>query len=230
MTRQIVLEPGSYTCQNLGDVAMMQITVARLKELWPHAEIGVVTNRPDRLSHFCPSVTPISAEWRSAWLSGRSLLGSLHQKLPADISARLRSLERLLWFRCPVVADVGFLLKTLIKRRPVSSPSSFRKWLTGADLVVVSGMGGLNDAFADSACPLLDELEFVLQAGIPVVAFGQGVGPITNPELLARARSVLPRLKLIGLREDYTGLPLLESIGVLLNSHIDFVPVLREIL
>jgi len=75
-------------------------------------------------------------------------------------------------------------------------------------------MGGLNDAFADSACPLLDELEFALQAGVPVVAFGQGVGPITNPELLARARSVLPRLTMISLREGYTGLPLLESFGV----------------
>jgi colanic acid/amylovoran biosynthesis protein len=75
-------------------------------------------------------------------------------------------------------------------------------------------MGGLNDAFADSACPLLDELEFVLQAGVPVVVFGQGVGPITDPELLAKARAVLPRLKLIGLREGHTGLPLLESLGV----------------
>jgi colanic acid/amylovoran biosynthesis protein len=75
-------------------------------------------------------------------------------------------------------------------------------------------MGGLNDAFADSACSLLDELEFVLQAGIPVVAFGQGVGPITDPALLARARSVLPRLKLIGLREDHAGLPFLEFLGM----------------
>lgn len=214
MTRQIVLEPGSYTCQNLGDVAMMQITVARLKELWPHAEIGVVTNRPDRLSRFCPSVTPISGEERNAWLSCQSLIGGLHQRLPAGISVLLRSLERLLWFRYPVVTDFGFLLKTLIKRRPVSSPFSFRKCVTGADLLVVSGSGMLNDAFADSACPLLDELEFVLQAGIPIVAFGQGVGPITDPELLARARSVLPRLKLIGLREGHTGLPLLESLGV----------------
>jgi len=102
----------------------------------------------------------------------------------------------------------------MIKRRLISSPSSFRKRLTGADFLVVSGMGGFNDAFADSACPLLDELEFALQAGVPVVAFGQGVGPITNPELLARARSVLPRLTLISLREGFTGLPLLESFGM----------------
>lgn len=214
MHNHIVLEPGSYACQNLGDVAMMQVAVARLRELWPLAEIGVVTSRPDRLLRFCPSVEPISVETRNAWLSGRCLIGGLHRKLTAGISAVLLRLERLLWLRCPEVTELGVRLKAMIKRRPVPSPSSFRIRLTGAGLLVVSGMGGLNDAFADSACPLLDELEFVLQAGVPVVVFGQGVGPITDPELLAKARAVLPRLKLIGLREGHTGLPLLESLGV----------------
>jgi colanic acid/amylovoran biosynthesis protein len=80
--------------------------------------------------------------------------------------------------------------------------------------MVVSGMGGLNDAFGDSACSLLDELVAVLQAGVPIVAFGQGIGPITDHALLAKAREVLPRLKLICLREGHTGLPLLQSLGV----------------
>lgn len=214
MTKRIVVEPGSYACQNLGDVAMMQVAVTRLGELWPHAEFEVVTSRPDLLSRYCPSAAPISVEARNAWLSGRSLIGGLHRKLPAGISAPLQKLEKLLWLRCPAVTEFGVRLKATIMRRPASSPSNFRKQLTGADLLVVSGMGGLNDAFEDSACPLLDELEFVLQAGIPVVAFGQGVGPITEPALLEKARAVLPRLELIALREGHTGLPLLESFGV----------------
>jgi len=49
---------------------------------------------------------------------------------------------------------------------------------------------------------------------VPVVAFGQGIGPITDPALLAKIRSVLPRVALIGLREGRCGLPLLESLGV----------------
>jgi colanic acid/amylovoran biosynthesis protein len=214
LTIRIVVEPSGYHCLNMGDVAMMQIAVARLSELWPRAEIGVITSRPDRLLRFCPSVAPISAELRNDWLSGRSLIGGLHRKLPLRISIPLQRLEKILWFRCPVVTDLSVRLKAMIKRRPVPSPSSFRKRVTGADLLVVSGAGMLNDAFADSACPLLDELEFALQAGVPVVAFGQGVGPITDPDLLARARSVLPRLMLISLREGFTGLPILESFGV----------------
>jgi colanic acid/amylovoran biosynthesis protein len=78
----------------------------------------------------------------------------------------------------------------------------------------MSGAGALNDAFADSVCPLLDEITFALKAGIPVVAFGCGIGPITNPELMAKLRAVLPRFKLISLRENLYGLPLLVSLGV----------------
>jgi colanic acid/amylovoran biosynthesis protein len=57
-------------------------------------------------------------------------------------------------------------------------------------------------------------LEFVLRAGVPIVAFGQGIGPITDPVLLAKTKAVFPRLKLIGLREGNQGLALLESLGV----------------
>ena len=214
MGKRVVVEPGSYGCHNMGDIAMMQVAVTRLKELWPHAEIQVVTSSPALLLRYCPSATPLSAETRNTWLSGRSLSPGLHRKLPARLAALLRGMEKHLWMRHPDVTDLGVSLKSKLMRRPASSPSSFRKRLVEADLLVVSGMGGLNDAFKDSACPLLDELEFALQAGVPVVAFGQGIGPISDPELLERARAVLPRLRLIALREAYAGLPLLESLGV----------------
>jgi colanic acid/amylovoran biosynthesis protein len=214
VTKCIVVEPGSYGCLNMGDVAMMQVAVSRLNELWPDAEIAVVTGCPDRLLRFCPSVAPLSCEARNAWLSGRSFLGGFHRRLPSGISDVLRRLERLLWLRSPSVTDLGVCLKARMLRRPVPSPSSFRKRLLGANLLVVSGAGMINDAFADSAIPLLDELDAAMRAGIPVVAFGQGIGPIADPALLAKARAVLPRLELIALRERYAGLPLLESLGV----------------
>jgi colanic acid/amylovoran biosynthesis protein len=214
MIKRIVVEPSGYHCLNMGDVAMMQVAVARLSELWPHAEIEVVIGRPDLLRRYCPSAVPLAVEARNAWLSGRSLIGGVHRRLPSRVSAMLQGLEGLLWLRCPAVTELGVRLRAAILRRTPPSPSSFRKRLTGADLLVVSGAGGFNDAFADSALPLLDELEFALRAGIPVVAFGQGVGPIADPALLAKARTVLPRFALISLREGRTGLPLLESLGV----------------
>ncbi|MGC9158367.1 MAG: hypothetical protein ACP5FH_05200, partial [Terracidiphilus sp.] len=90
MNRRILVEPGSYACQNTGDVAMMQVAAARLAELWPFAEVGFVTSHPERLARFCPSATPILSEERNAWLLERSLMGKLHRALPAGISAPLR--------------------------------------------------------------------------------------------------------------------------------------------
>ena len=198
----------------MGDVAMMQVAVTRLQELWPSADIEVLTSCPEQLLRFCPSVTPFSVESRNVWLSGRSLISGVFQKMPSETSILLHRLERQLWLRFPGVTEIEVCLKAAILRRPKLSPSGFRKRLVGADLLVLSGAGVTNDAFADQAYPLLDEMEFVLRAGIPVVAFGRGIGPIANPALLARVRDVFPRLKLIGLREAHTGLPLLESLGV----------------
>jgi len=214
MARRILVEPGSYGCHNMGDVAMMQVAVARLGELWPHARIEVVTSRPDLLSHFCPSAVPISAESRASWLLGRSLIGGLHKKIPVGISSILLKIERFFWLRCPVVTEYAVRLKAALQHRKIPPPAIFRKLITGADLLVLSGAGALNDAFADSALPLLDELEFALNVGLPVVAFGRGLGPLTEPVLVKKAQDVLPRFKLIGLREGRTALSLLVSFGV----------------
>ena len=43
---------------------------------------------------------------------------------------------------------------------------------------------------------------------------GQGIGPLTDPVLCARARSVLPRVDLIAVREERASRPLLRSLGV----------------
>ena len=93
MPKRIVVEPSGYACLNMGDVAMMQVAVARLSELWPHATIEVVTSRPDLLQRYCPSVVPLAAEARGDWLSGRSLIGGFHRRLPAKISAPYQSLK-----------------------------------------------------------------------------------------------------------------------------------------
>ena len=215
MTKRIVVESGSYDYQNLGDTAMMQIAVARLSELWPHAQIEIVTARPDLLARFCPAAVPIDVEARRAWLSGRSLIGRVRRRLPPRASAFVHRLEEELWLRCPRVTELWIVFRAWALGKAIPpSPSRFRARLAGADLLVVNGMGALTDAFSENACAILDELRAVLRAGVPIVAFGQGIGPIADPELLAKARAVLPRLKLIAVREGRMGLPLLDSLGV----------------
>ena len=60
---------------------------------------------------------------------------------------------------------------------------------------------------------MLDMMEAAIRRRIPVVMFGQGMGPLSDPIVLSRARDVLPRITLITLRGGRGGLQLLESIG-----------------
>jgi colanic acid/amylovoran biosynthesis protein len=207
---RFLVEFGSYSLHNHGDNAMMQVAVQRIRELWPHAEISVVTGRPDRLARLCPTVRAIDEQGRHAWLSGRSLIGGVHRVLPH--SPTLIEWERKFWLKYPRLCNIGTNLKARVLGR--ASIGAFYEEITATDYLVVSGMGLINDAFKESALDLLDELHAALLSGREVVAFGQGIGPITTSELQARAKEVLPKLKLIALRESNGSLKLLESFGV----------------
>ncbi len=214
MPLRVVVESGSYPLHNHGDNAMMQVAVDRLRQLWPDAEIGIVTSRPDKLPDYCPLTNPIPEEERSAWLSGRSLLGAILMKIPANVSVHAQNLERWLWLQYPWMICHGVAIKAKLLGRRGPDPYRFCKRLSSVDLLVVSGMGLINDAFSDSAVALLDELEAAIMRGVRVVAMGQGIGPITDPALRARAARVLPKLTFIALRERHAGPQLLRSLGV----------------
>jgi colanic acid/amylovoran biosynthesis protein len=83
-----------------------------------------------------------------------------------------------------------------------------------ADLVIVTGMGGVTDAFPGYARDLLSTLGFALRKRRYVAMVGQGFGPLLDPELVNLAREVLPQISLIALREELAGKPLLLSLGV----------------
>src|SRR5262249_12042986 len=57
-------------------------------------------------------------------------------------------------------------------------------------------------------------VEAAIQPGVPVVMFGQGMGPLNDAAVLSEGRAVLPAVNLITLRGSSGGLELLESMGV----------------
>jgi len=61
---------------------------------------------------------------------------------------------------------------------------------------------------------LFDRIEVATQQGIPVVMVGQGVDLMEDPEILTRARQVLPKVDLICYRNRCLGKPLLDSLNV----------------
>jgi colanic acid/amylovoran biosynthesis protein len=67
----------------------------------------------------------------------------------------------------------------------------------------------------DGSLPgLLDRLEAAIVQGVLTVMVGQGVGPMEDHELRARAKEVLPNVDLICYRNRRLGRPLLDSLGV----------------
>ena len=86
--------------------------------------------------------------------------------------------------------------------------------LARADLVVSSGGGFLNDTFAVHAMGVLSLLAAAQRRGVPTAMFGQGLGPLTRPWLTALARRVLPRLRLLSLREEEAGIAILLNLNV----------------
>lgn len=56
---RILIDQSGYDLLNLGDVAMLQGCVARLRQQWPTAEILVIAHAPDRLRRYCPDTTAI---------------------------------------------------------------------------------------------------------------------------------------------------------------------------
>jgi colanic acid/amylovoran biosynthesis protein len=189
---RILIEPGSYTLENVGDVAMLQVAARRLGQQWPEAAIGVVTEAPARLPSLCPRAEPVA--------TGESADG--HRVRAGSPASRLLSWS--VWQRL-----LGGKQNTAF-----SKPPGVADALHGADLLVVSGMGALNDSFASRALRLLGTVERAAQHGVPVAFLSQGVGPVRDAAFRERLARALSRVELIAVRERLSGPPLLEEIGV----------------
>ena len=56
---RILIDHSGYDLLNIGDVAMLQSCVIRLRHLWPGAEIMVISHAPERLASYCPGTIGI---------------------------------------------------------------------------------------------------------------------------------------------------------------------------
>jgi len=185
---RILIDPGSHHLLNLGDVAMLQVCVDRLRALWPGAEMRVLTAAPELLAQHCPGVTPVDATGRYG----------LFETRPAARGPRRLARARL----------------ALAARRRPAAVAAYAHELLTADLLALSGRGGLTDAFPDESREVLDELELARAIGLPTALLGQGVGPLDDVALRERAARVLPSVGLFTLREGLRGPAILASAGV----------------
>ena len=177
----VLIEPGTYGCRNIGDLAMLQVSVARLRKLFPNVSLAAVTRDSNLLRYFCPGVEPVSAASRQAWIS------------ESDTKS-LRQTQK-------------------VQRNPNLASNGFGEHIATADLIVVTGMGGINDAFSGPADSLATVLEWGQTLAKPVALFSQGLGPLTPGPLFDKWKKILSRATLISLRENTFGPSLLDRMG-----------------
>ncbi len=210
----ILIDPGAYYCGNVGDLAMLQAAIERLRRLWPEATIYVVTEAPARLQSHCPGVLPVPVAGRTAFVSYH-VFGRLNRLLPLRARNTLARAERHLQRQWP--AALAALIagkRALAGRTNPAAPRTYVDAMRHADLVLASGAGQFTDPFADNAMGVMATLELAADWNIPTAVLGQGFGPVEDETLLRRMACVLPRVDLIAIREKRESARLLESVGV----------------
>jgi len=211
---RILVDSGCYDLCNMGDVAMLQVAVERLHKLWPMALIEVITNKPAILSQLCPKTYAIHGDGRHIWFHDRNILGKLYKLLPERLEQPLTNLEQMSRRFYPSIYSGLVQFKLKMRRKSAESMRDFLEAFTNTDLLVISGAGDLNDHFANFAVTVLELLEIANRLGIPTAMFSQGIGPIENKRLFKKAKSVLPKVNLIAIREKDASLNLLKSLDV----------------
>lgn len=211
----ILVEPSDYSPLNTGDMAMLEVGLRRLRALWPHADIRVFFDDRYPLPIDDSGASSLTLRGRHCWFTHPLMPWRLHNKLlPVKIAQHLFELERKCRRHYPSAAKLVLRSKLRLRRKSNKDLDDFLHVVERADLLVVTGMGGITDFFSEFAFGVLDLLELAIGWGVTTAMFGQGVGPIEDSELKKRAGEVLPRVDLIALREERAGWPLLSSLGV----------------
>lgn len=197
----IIVENSGYGLDNLGDVAMLQAAVSRLRLIWPNAKIFVVTEVKENLSAYIPSSEPLPIEERRAWVEPFNLIGGLQHFFPGKAKTWLVDKEAWLRSRYPEIA-----LKIIAWRFGKHSEkytycSKFVDRIRYADLVIATGGGYITDSFLPHAILLLDVLRLAQRFDRPTAMVGQGIGPVFSHRLLKIFKQVCPQLVLLSTRE-----------------------------
>ena len=194
---RILVDHSGYELLNIGDVSMLQVCVRRLRELWPTAEIAVITNDAELLAEYCPGTIPLDL-----WSGGPAVA----QRVPA----RLRHIATQLF----KIAGPFAAVRRRTDDGAWPPPHDLLAAIRGADVVVASGGGYMTDVWWWHGAGVLSVLRAAQRLGKPTAMFGQGVGPLEQRRMHWLLGAVGRRLDAFGLREGVLSPTLLAQVGV----------------
>lgn len=197
---RILVDSGEHQLVDKGRIARIEVTLARLRELWPDAEIGLLTDQLTQANLFFPGVTPVPYTGPGGWPDGvhAGLLKMSGPELGLDGTPLARGTQSL---RGSIDTDPPALR---------TAP----RGVADADLIVSAARSDLSDLTPEEVDQTLGILEAALRAGRRVAMFGQAFGPLEHPELASRAAAILPRLEMITVREGVRSPRALGLLGV----------------
>jgi polysaccharide pyruvyl transferase WcaK-like protein len=207
---RILIDPGTYDFTNLGCVAVLQACAERICGLFPGGHVQVLTGDSAGLARYCPQASPLSTRGSRTWHSDTTLLGSFHRFLPARISSSVTRTIRFVRSCRPALLEKALLWKARLRGDGGHALAEYLDAIRQADLVVISGLGGLRGCEIDT----LDTLSTALALGKPTAMMGLGLSGEHSAELLDLAGRVLPRVSLLAVRECRTAPSLLRALGV----------------
>ena len=210
---RVLVEPSDYVIRNIGDTAMTVVALERLSKLWPDARIQVLTEAPDRMPRPGPNIEPLFIAGRELWLH-RTWLQERRTRYNRAFVSLLRRVRLFLRRRHPRLAYRALCKWGGLTAEEMAQLTAFFEAISKADLLFVTGMGGLTSTFAPYAFELLEVVDCARRLGAKTVMMGQGLGPIEMKELGRAASATLRRLNLLTLREKRAGLPLLKRLQV----------------
>lgn len=211
---RVLVDAGTRNCRNMGDVAMLQVALARIADVLPDAAFEVFTEDPAALSRHCPGAAPVSHAGRQLWLDEWEVWGPLRHGLPRPLLEAASRVQRRVRTRWPSLYRRAILARYGRHPELREAIAQFLTTFNRTDLLLFCGQGTLADSVGAHALCMLATAEFAEAVGVPVAYLGQGVGPLSQPDMVERARRVLPRAGLIALREERRGREVLQSLGV----------------
>ena len=224
---RVLFDQVVYDMRNKGNIALLQMALRRVHNLWPDASLEVMAETAHILRLYCPGAFPVNILSTINWSENRPKLQRIRQMTPNPVLRTMLEIREELKYRKinPKYSksllpqneisqiEVTKHVMEISMPDPSDSPD-VEQALRGADIVIGTGGGYLVDTDKDITIPVLKRLKRAKSMGKFVALVGQGLGQIEDPELQSLASAVLPELDLILVRECDFAIPTLQSLGV----------------